>query len=72
MKELIIEAYNQSNKIPFAMFNNWQKLLDLLLNERISLVRLNLFDDKLEGSGVNTLKLFYWPRKKYMQNKEEP
>jgi hypothetical protein len=71
MKELIIEPYyNQPNENSFLYrYLTIDKLLDLLLNERISLVRLNLFDDKLEGSELNHLRLncFSDLEKKYMQ-----
>ncbi|WP_166383107.1 MULTISPECIES: DUF2971 domain-containing protein [unclassified Polaribacter] len=71
MNELKIEPYyNQPNENSFLYrYLTIDKLLDLLLSERISLVRLNLFDDKLEGSSLKHLRLNHFSElaKKDMQ-----
>lgn len=71
MNELKIEPYyNQPNENSFLYrYLTIDKLLDLLLSERISLVRLNLFDDKLEGSSLKHLHLNHFSElaKKDMQ-----
>jgi hypothetical protein len=72
MNELKIEPYyNQPNENSFLYrYLTIDKLLDLLLSERISLVRLNLFNDKLEGSSLKHLLLNHFSElaKKDMQN----
>lgn len=59
MNELKIEPYyNQPKEDSFLYrYLTIDKLLDLLLSERISLVRLNMFNDKLEGSSLKHLLL---------------
>jgi hypothetical protein len=72
MNELKIEPYyNQPNENSFLYrYLTIDKLLDLLLSERISLVRLNLFNDKLEGSSLKHLFLNHFSElaKKNMQS----
>jgi hypothetical protein len=46
------------------------KLIDFLLEARVSLVRLNLFEDKLEGVNLEHLKLNYQSDKIAEQMKE--
>ena len=71
MNELKIEPYyNQPNENSFLYrYLTIDKLLDLLLSERISLLRLNLFEDKLEGSSLKHLHLNHFSElaKKEMQ-----
>jgi hypothetical protein len=47
------------------------KLIDFLLEDRISLVKLNLFEDKLEGVKLEYLQLDYLSDKISKQMQEE-
>lgn len=72
MNESKLEKYyNQPNKNSFLYrYLTIDKLLDIILSERFSLVRLNLFEDKLEGTTLEHLLLNHRSElnKKIMQN----
>jgi len=72
MNESKLEKYyNQPNKNSFLYrYLTIDKLLDIILSERFSLVRLNLFEDKLEGTTLEHLLLNHSSElaKKFMQD----
>lgn len=68
MKETITESYyNQPKEDSFLYrYITIDKLLDFLFGEKISLVRLNLFEDKLEG--ISLEHLFFNHKSKNIEN----